>query len=264
MDYMDAFKAYVGRLLKDPKQVSDADVKARLNYVPRRNVPDARVPALSKLPVFEIGTPTDDTEKARNKAKDEGHADANTYFRDLLRITKSSDKYELGEVTHLLSFGARDESFPFSKVQDLARRLGSSTYVDSERLPDMPGSYRLTGDGEDGKSYNVFWQEYYGAAMDRAKVMTFIVTRAWKDSPNCWEELYWATTRRSNRANLIVFQDQATRDALKGGVNSVVQDSKGNRHIWRDAISNFRHDVVFATKIDDIERAIKLALEKTK
>ena len=78
---------------------------------------------------------------------------------------------------------------------------------------------------------NSFGIDYYKEAMKQEKVMAFVITQAWIDSPNCWEELSWATGdkdfNRKNKPNIIIFQNQALSDLLTGkGVRLDIQEGR--------------------------------------
>ena len=192
--------------------------------------------------------------------------DAAVYFRDIAQIEQGDDGYDPGEFTNLLSFGARasDTGFGFDSIKELAATVGG-TYVDSEHLPRMPGSYRLFGDNT--RTLNVFWREYYRQAMRHADVMAFIITSSWRDSPNCWTELEWATELRSDRQNLIVFQGSNIREIMEerdATFTVSIKDKDGvtkkqELHSWQSTLSNFLHKAVTASTVDEITLAMQVA-----
>ena len=49
---------------------------------------------------------------------------------------------------------------------------------------------------------NSFGIDYYKEAMKQEKVMAFVITQAWIDSSNCWEEMDWATGTIAQYDNL--------------------------------------------------------------
>ena len=192
--------------------------------------------------------------------------DAAVYFRDIQQIEQGDDGYDPGEFKRLLSFGARasDTGFGFDKIKELAATVGG-TYVDSEHLPKMPGSYRLVGDST--RTLNVFWREYYRQAMRHAEVMAFIITSSWRESPNCWTELEWATELRSDRQNLIVFQDSNARKIMEkrdATFTVNIKDKEGvtkkeELHSWQRTLSNFPHKAVTASTVGEVTLAMEVA-----
>ncbi|VEU45319.1 unnamed protein product [Pseudo-nitzschia multistriata] len=158
-----------------------------------RRLLDGYVPVFTKL-----------DERGRRFLQFQKDEQATTYFKEVIGLNPD---YEPADVKNLLSFGANVEllgndraNFEFPNIERLARLL-DCTYVDSLRLPPLAASYKLAPD-EDGVAHprNVFWAEYYKKAMVAAKTMTFVITGAWVNSKNCFEELEWAAALRSDRS----------------------------------------------------------------
>mmetsp|Transcript_31454 Transcript_31454/g.47774 ORF Transcript_31454/g.47774 Transcript_31454/m.47774 type:complete len:286 (+) Transcript_31454:7441-8298(+) len=119
----------------------------------------------------------------------------------------------------LLSFGSADGVFGFDKILQLANAL-NSTYVDSQKLPALGGSYLIPPEsGKLSHPRNIFWMEYYKGAMEKTPKMCFVITKAWTKSKNCWQEMGWAYDIRTqdDHKNIIVFQDQDTAEKLESG-----------------------------------------------
>lgn len=106
----------------------------------------------------------------------------------------------------LLSFGGRTKNFydqPSASDIGLerARRLKALltqkydpslnpnfVYIDADALDDMDGKYT----NANGRTLNVYWEQYYKDAMHNARLIIFLVDKAWLLSRNCFEELAWA------------------------------------------------------------------------
>lgn len=144
--------------------------------------------------------------------------DATEYFKRVAGIDPDFSP----DLRYLLSFGSKDPEggFEFDQILWVADSL-ESTYVDARFLPPLAASYKLidTETGKAGNPRNSFWIEYYQRAMRTAKVMTFIITKGWVDSPNTWEEFEWATQIRNegDYKNVFVFQHVPTREMLMEG-----------------------------------------------
>lgn len=171
-----------------------------------------------------------------------GDKDAGIFFTEVMHLHADfapKDKF-------LLSFGARDKNFGFEKIRDLGRKL-NFTYIDSERLPPLAASYILEPptDEPGAKMHprNSFWMDYYQRAMKEAKLMAFVITEAWIESPNCWEELDWATGNqefnRKDKPNIIIFQNQALAKELAKGCEKKFP-SKRKPYSWTEMYNSFK------------------------
>lgn len=150
-----------------------------------------------------------------------------------LKTGKNPNRAAIKNVATVFSFGAKDSQSDdayggFKRVYDTITWItanppatgthmtyaagGQKTfYLDKTALETLPGTYVLTIDKT--KTLNVFWKEYYQEAMDKAKVMIFLITEGWLMRKNCWEELIWATTKRNKKANRLFLLDDAARTA---------------------------------------------------
>lgn len=162
---------------------------------------------------------------------------AKAFFRDIMGLDSKYDP----PAKNLLSFGANVkllgadlEKFGMPNIERLARNL-NTCYVDSMRLPEMASSYKTRfDDGSLSHPLNVWWQEYYQKAMEKAEIMTFVITKGWIASGNCWQEAEWARTYRAKERNLktlFVFSDEEHVKTLKN-------DENGNKKIFRRKLAN--------------------------
>ncbi|CAE7619305.1 unnamed protein product [Symbiodinium sp. CCMP2592] len=109
----------------------------------------------------------------------------------------------------LLSFGGRTQNFydgPSASDIGLerARRLKALltqkydpvnldpnfVYIDADALNNINIDGRYTN--ANGRTLNVYWEQYYKNAMHNARLIIFLVDKAWLLSRNCFEELAWA------------------------------------------------------------------------
>ena len=138
------------------------------------------------------------------------------YFHECMKLRADYD-LSSENFKFLLSFGAKDTVFDFSQIIALANAL-NYTYVDSLKLPQLAGSYMLDPELSPDSLHprNTFWMKYYKDVMRFAKTMAFVITPAWQESSNCWQEMGWAYFERPGKTNVIIFQDETLGNRLKG------------------------------------------------
>jgi len=195
--------------------------------------------------------------------------DATTYFTQggVMPLLKGlSQKYTtIGGVEYLLSFGSggnvvkvdsdgkETRHFQFPWVQNLASSI-DGTYVDSQRLPQMAGSYLVVGNIY---PRNVFWREYYKHAMALASIMVFIITDAWIISRNCWEELDWAKGIRPSKKNIFFFMGKNVKNKIEFGP---IKDTMGNMHEWKTLKESFTNKTEITVNVSKGEEMAKKRL----
>ncbi len=209
---------------------------------------------------------------------------ATTYFTRCMNLKprKFNDDERYG---FILSFGARDVNFGFKEIMKLADAL-ESTYVDSMKLPQLAGSY-MSSDGEHPR--NIFWMFYYKFVMSKTETtMAFVITPAWRDSHNCWQEMAWAYNLRhgGGKVNIIVFQDEAIGNSLKVdwykhkplkdifvGYRKYLSNlspeerEQEEEYTWNgimDRLGVREEDYIFATTLADIKKEIKSKVGDTR
>merc|ERR1719491_1903796 len=127
---------------------------------------------------------------------------------------KLTDVHE-PDAVNLLSFGAGSKEFTLANIESLSKMLHCA-YVDSQRLPAVASSYTVKD--KHHIILNVWWQEYYKKAMEKADFLTFIITEGWLKSGNCWQELDWASKIRNistGKITLFIFTKQEYYDRLE-------------------------------------------------
>ena len=117
----------------------------------------------------------------------------------------------------LLSFGARQGGYKYaiSLRRFINRSMGwdddsTNVYIDSEALEKHP----FTKPGSGG--LNPIWDNIYWTCINQCKVMVFLVTKPWLDSPNCRQEIeWWKINKGSVPVICLMFKDAA--DDFKDG-----------------------------------------------
>jgi len=116
--------------------------------------------------------------------------------------------------------------------------MGSRYYVDAKALQRLPGAFWKPGLPLPGPfTLNIWWKEYYQAAMKEAEVMVFLLSAGWFDSKWCGQELDWAVKRRVGKINLVIFLDAVAKAKFELR-DEASSKSKANIAKWRALLTS--------------------------